>query len=108
MNSVYYEREFNATFQVGNFGGFSTDTNVINFGVVTVGGIATKEIIIYHEYEKPLIVKIKYIGGIVQVLSPIKPFNLEPKTERKVNLIAYAGNEFANYTGKIRIMLIKQ
>jgi len=106
-NSVYYEREFNATFRVAGFGGFSADTDVINFGVVTAGGSSAKEIVIYHEYSKPLKIKIIYGGDIAKTLSPIPSFYLEPKTERKVNLIAHAGNEFANYTGKIRITMIK-
>jgi len=107
INSVYSEREYNATFQVGNFGGFSVDTNIINFGAVTAGGISTKEVVIYHEYSEPLKVKVEYSGNIAEVLSPFASFHLEPKTERKINLIARAGNEPANYTGKIKIMLIK-
>lgn len=107
MNSVYYEREFNATFQVGGFAGFAVDIDVINFGVVTTGGSSTKELTVYHEYSEPLKVKVKYSGNIAKTISTVPSFYLEPKTEKKINLIAHAGNELANYTGKIKIMLIK-
>jgi len=107
MNSIYYQEEFNATFEVGTGGGFSVDTNVINFGVVTPGGSSTKEIILYHNYPEPLKVRISSNGNIAEVLSPIPPFLLEPKVEKKLNLIARAGNELRNYTGKIKIILIK-
>ena len=107
INSIYYEREFNATFRVANFGGFSADTDVINFGAATIGGSSTKEIVIYHEYFEPLKAEIIYEGDIAKTIIPVTPFILEPKTERRVNLIAYAGDVSANYTGKIKIMLVK-
>ncbi|MEK6886769.1 MAG: hypothetical protein AABW88_02975 [Nanoarchaeota archaeon] len=107
VNSIYYEREFNATFGVSNFGGFSADTNVVDFGVINTGGTSTKEIVVYHEYLRQLKVKITYSGEIEQVISSVPYFYLEPKTERKINLIARARNEFKNYTGKIKISLIK-
>lgn len=104
---VYDIKVLNATFSVGKFVGMAVDTDRLNFGVVFPGGSSTKTIQLYHNYTKPLLIRIDYTGSISQILLPVKPFILKPKTSMNVTFDAYAGYHYANYSGKVIITYIK-
>ena len=75
----------------------------------TLVTISTKEIILYHEYSEPLLIKFQYIGDIKYVLNSVEPFYLEPKTERKVGITAIARyNKYINFTGVVRVLYLKK
>ncbi len=108
-DDVYYSREINATFRIGDEIGIAAGYDVLNFGMAKQGGNSVRWISLYHEYSKPLLVKILYYGNISEVLSPIEPFYLEPRLERNVSLTANAiGADGDSYGGKIIIQYIKK
>ena len=105
---VYEIKEISAVFKVGNVTGFALDQDVLNFGIAPYGASSIKEIVISHNYATTLRVEISYKGDIAPVLSKIKPFDLEPNTERKIIITAYAGNETASYMGTVVVRFIKK
>ena len=105
---IYDIKEVDAKFIVGNRLGFSGDSDVLNFGIVPVGGSSTKEIVLYHEYKEPLKIKIEYTGDMAKVLRPIEVFYLEPNVERKIDIIAFAKtDEQEEYLGTVKVYFIK-
>lgn len=106
--SIYDVKTLNATFIIENKIGLAADTNVLNFGMSPPGGSSTKEILLYHEYKERLKIKLVYAGNIAQLLEPIKPFYLEPKTEKKLGITAYAVQKPGNYSGTVKIYYLKQ
>ncbi|MBN2421057.1 hypothetical protein JXB27_02145 [Candidatus Woesearchaeota archaeon] len=107
--SIYYMREFNATFKVSRTAGLAADSDTLNFGMVPPGGTSRREIILYHEYKEPLKVKIYYSGSIRHVLSPAESFYINPGEEVKIGIIAYGiGEVNTEYSGKIKVLYLKQ
>ncbi len=108
-SKIYAGRDINATFSIGNKVGLSADGDRLNFGMVYPGGDSTKEIVLTNEYKEPLKVEIEYFGSITQVLKPVAPFYIDPNTEKKIDLTAYAiSNKYSTYNGTVRILYIKQ
>lgn len=106
--SIYYFQEFDAKFKVSNKLGLSADSDKIDFGSAPEGSTSRRELLLYHEFERPLKVKVSYSGNIADILSPIKPFYLEPKKEQKIGIIANAfGEEGTEYSGKIKVSYLK-
>jgi hypothetical protein len=105
---VYDVREIEARFKVGEGIGLSADSDILNFGMVGPESSSTKEIVLYHEYSGPLLVKITYTGNISEVLLPVKDFYLEPNGYRKVGITAYAKpGSSGEYSGTVMIMYFR-
>ncbi len=106
--SVYDAKTLNAKFITGNKVGLSADSDMLDFGIVPLGGSSSKEIKLYHNHKKPLKIEIVYKGDIKEMLSPVAPFYLEPGVEQKLRITAYAkGEENKEYTGTVTIIYLK-
>lgn len=108
QNDIYDMKEFNASFGVTSKRiGLAADTNNLNFGMVSPGGSSTRQLMLYHNYTKPLKVLIVYSGSIAPILKPIEPFYLQPNTQRNISITAYAPSRYGNYSGTVKVIYLK-
>lgn len=92
------------SFTVGRSIGFNVDTDELNFGKVTPGGSATRNIIIENEYENPVKVRIFISKNIANFVFARNNYVVSPKATTKIPItLKVPGDmDFGNYTGKIR------
>ncbi len=96
--------------KVADYVGFNLDPDAIHFGATSPGGVASRGVEIYHDYERPLKINIKISGKLGKWVSPSdNGFLLYPNITKEVKLKAYvpASASYGNYTGTLKVIFRK-
>jgi len=92
---------------IGDYVGFSTDTDAIRFGTIPKGGLGTRNITITNNRPYPLSGKIYVKGDIKDMINvPIK-ITVNPNSSIDIQYSMQANSSVGNYSGKSIIVLKK-
>ena len=103
--AIYKVYDVGMELEVGNYSGFNTDTDKVNFGKAAPGSSNTRTIVMSHDHTKPLLVHFKKSGNISRFVDVPDDFYLEPGFSKEINMNAIVPTDAleGHYEGRLTV-----